>query len=100
MLIEHTDTMNVALNALREIVVDDFSHAFEIHAACHDLGAYKHPSLPAPHAADRFLALLVSHAGMQAVNVRNIMKNELFGKRGRAWLSRCKNDNGRIIRSS
>lgn len=73
-----TNAMHVALHACREIVVNHFANAFEIHAPRHDLGANHDPTLAFTHTADSVLALLSGHSRVQTVHVCDASKHKLF----------------------
>lgn len=70
-----TDSVHIALNALREIVVDDFSDTLEIHASRHHLRADHDPALALAHATYSFFTFLLAHACMQAIDVRYAAKH-------------------------
>ena len=93
-----TNSMDVALHALWEVVVDDFSDALEVHASRHDFRADHDPAFPTPHASDGIFPFLASHARMQAVDVRDPIEHELLRERGGARLCRHEHEERWIVR--
>lgn len=93
-----TDSMDIALHALREVIVDDFSDTLEVHASRHDFRANHDPAFPTPHACDGVFPFLASHTGMQAVHIRYAIEHELFCQRRCARLRRNEHEKRWIVR--
>lgn len=73
-----TDSVNVALHARWEIVVDDFTDAFEVHPTSHHFRTNHDPAFTLTHPADGVFTLFSAHAGVQTVNVWYTVKHQLF----------------------
>lgn len=70
--------MYVTLHARRKVVVDHFPHTLEIHPSRQDLCAHHHPAFPAAHTTYSIIPLLLSHTGMQTINVAYPIERQLF----------------------
>lgn len=88
-----TDPVNVALDARREVVVDDRSDAAEVHAAAHELGADEDPDLALAELAQDALALLWRPLRVDHVDRQRVV-DELV-EQGRCALDRLDKDEDR-----
>ena len=93
-----TDSVDIALHALWEVVVDDLSDALEVHAASHHLGANHNPAFSTTHARDCVFTLLLRHPRMQTIDVGHTAYDE-FLRQGRSpRLRRYKNEYRGVVR--
>ena len=92
--------MNIALNSRGEIVVDNFSDAFEIYATSHNFCRDHDPGFTSFHPTYRIFAFLLRHPGVKAIHPRNPTENKLFGERRCTNLCRGEYQNWGIIRLS
>jgi hypothetical protein len=73
--------MDIALHSRRKIVVDDFSHALEIHTSGHDFRRDHDPTFASPHSAHGVLTFLGRQPCMEAIDIWNAVEDKFFGQR-------------------
>ena len=75
-----TNSMDIALNTLREIIVDNLTDALEIHSSRHDLRGNHHPTLALSHTTDCIFSFFLGHPSVQVIDIRSTTENKLFGE--------------------